>query len=105
MLTPERATPSILHPNWNGMASTLMISLHELVVNNDLSFSLLTVLAFPSISDVAFHTLTCTHTLIKSGRSYHMFSYLRIPTGILRIWIMQRVMTLHGMNSRMILLC
>jgi hypothetical protein len=66
MLTPERATPSILHPNWNGTASMLMISLLELVVNNDLS--LLMVLAFPSISDMAFHTL------IKSGRSYHMFS-------------------------------
>jgi hypothetical protein len=72
MLTPERATPSILHHNWNGTALTLMIILHELVVNNDLT--LLTVLAFPSIPDVAFHTSTCTHTLIKSGRSYHMFS-------------------------------
>jgi hypothetical protein len=40
--------------------------------NNDKS--LLMVLAFPSISDVAFHTSTCTYTLIKSGRSYHMFS-------------------------------
>jgi hypothetical protein len=35
---------------------------------------LLMVLAFPSISDVAFHTSTCIHTLIKSGRSCHMFS-------------------------------
>jgi hypothetical protein len=59
-------------PNWNGTVSTLTISLHELVVNNNLS--LLMVLAFPSISDVAFHTSTCAHTLIKSGRSYHMFS-------------------------------
>jgi hypothetical protein len=69
---PERATLSILHPYWNGTASMLTISLHELVVNNDLS--LLMILAFPSISDMAFHTLTCAHTLIKSGRSYHMFS-------------------------------
>jgi hypothetical protein len=63
------------------------------------------VLAFPSISDVAFHTSSCTHTLIKSGRSYHMFSSLRIPTKILHIWITNMVMTLHGMNNRMILLC
>jgi hypothetical protein len=58
--------------NWNGMELTSTISLHESVVNSDLS--LLTVSAFPSISDVAFHTSTCAHTLIKSGRSYHMSS-------------------------------
>jgi hypothetical protein len=67
-----KATPSILHHNWNGTASTSTISLHESVVNSDLS--LLTVSAFPSISDVAFHTSTCAHTLIRSGRSYHMSS-------------------------------
>jgi hypothetical protein len=55
-----------------GTALTSTISLHELVVNSDLS--LLTVSAFPSISDVAFHTSTCAHTLIRSGRSYHMSS-------------------------------
>jgi hypothetical protein len=52
---------------WNGVDID-----DKSVVNKDLS--LLTVLAFPSLSDVAFHTLTCAHTLIKSGRSYHMFS-------------------------------
>jgi hypothetical protein len=52
---------------WNGVNVN-----NKSVVNSDLS--LLTVSAFPSILDMAFNTLTCAHTLIKSGRSYHMSS-------------------------------
>jgi hypothetical protein len=57
---------------WNGVDVDDKSARVGSVVNSDLS--LLTVSAFPSISDVAFHTSTCAHTLIKSGRSYHMSS-------------------------------
>jgi hypothetical protein len=55
---------------WNGIDvdnKSARVSGKQRLVTFD-SFSI------PSISDVAFHTSTCAHTLIKSGRSYHMFS-------------------------------